>query len=88
VVVTDERLIDFLEEECCDLRCVSISNGDDADIGWEVIQHHMGKPKERRIGYGSSPREAILRAMKEIDNQCRESQRAFNAEPSRDNNSN
>lgn len=35
------------------------TGGDDADIGWHVIEYHMAKPHERRIGYGKTPQEAL-----------------------------
>lgn len=57
------RMVDVLEQECWDLRCVSIQGMDDADIGWEVIEHHMAAPKERRIAFASSPIEALKLAI-------------------------
>lgn len=58
----DGEKLDFLEAECLDLRCISISNGDagDADMMWVVIQHHMAAPKEREVGRGATVRKAIL----------------------------
>lgn len=58
----DAARLDWLQEECCDLRSVSVpTGGDDADVNWIVIQHHMAAPHEREIGRGFSddPRAAI-----------------------------
>jgi len=60
--VTDTARLDWLREECCDLRSVSVpTGGDDYDVHWVVIQHHMDAPHEREIGRGFSddPRDAI-----------------------------
>lgn len=40
------------------------TGGDDADVGWHVIEYHMAKPHERRIGYGKTPRQAIDAAIR------------------------
>ena len=49
-----------LEDNCWDMRCFDIpTGGGDADIGWSVIEHHMAPPKERVVGTGRSPREAL-----------------------------
>lgn len=54
------EVLEWLQDTCCDLRCVDIpTGGDDADVGWIVIEHHMAEPKERTIGYGNTPLEAI-----------------------------
>lgn len=39
--------------------------GDDADVGWKVIQYHRGQPREREVAvvYRDDPREAIDAAM-------------------------
>ena len=61
----DAELLDWLREECCDLRCISSpTGGDDYDVRWVVIQHHMAKPHEREIGesYTDEPRDAIRAA--------------------------
>jgi hypothetical protein len=56
--------LQILEENCWDLRCIDIPTGaGDADIGWNVIEHHMAPPKERIVGTGSSPIEAIQDAL-------------------------
>ena len=55
-----EQLLKRLDYETCDLRCVNVSTGgDDYDILWEVIEHHMYEPKERRIGQGMTPLTAL-----------------------------
>ncbi|WP_179090928.1 hypothetical protein, partial [Burkholderia pseudomallei] len=54
--------LDWLRDECCDLRSVSVpTGGDDYEVNWIVIQHHMTAPHEREIGRGFSddPRDAI-----------------------------
>ncbi|MDW9253148.1 hypothetical protein C7S16_6604 [Burkholderia thailandensis] len=60
--VTDTQRLDWLRDECCDLRSVSVpTGGDDYEVNWIVIQHHMIAPHEREIGRGFSddPRDAI-----------------------------
>lgn len=63
----DAALLDFLSEESLDLQCFAIPTpgGDDADIGWRTIQHHMSKPSERVASevYTDDPRQAIREAM-------------------------
>ena len=55
-----------LEENDWDLRCVDIpSGGDDFSIAWQVIEHYMAKPRERIIGRGLTPIEALEQALKE-----------------------
>lgn len=50
----------WLEDNCYDLRCVDCpTGGDDSDVGWRVISHHMDKPNERVEGYGSTPIQAL-----------------------------
>lgn len=64
---SDAERLDWLREECCDLRCISSpTGGDDYDIRWVVIQHHMAKPHEREIGesYTDEPRDAIDAAIR------------------------
>ena len=57
------RLFDKLEENDWDLCCVSIpTGGDDFSIGWKVVEHYQAKPKERTIGVGKNPAEAIEQA--------------------------
>ncbi len=58
------QALEIIEQNCWDLRCVDIPTGaDDADIGWQIIEHHMAPPKERIVGYGKSPMEALNEAM-------------------------
>lgn len=66
VTITDMERLDFLEEECLDIRCKENSYGDDADVYYEIIQHHQAKPHERVIGIGKTPRQAIDEAIKHI----------------------
>lgn len=62
---------DGLEKECWSLKCESYSNGDagDAEVGWEVISHHMAYPKERLEGQGGTPILAIEDAYSRVDQQ-------------------
>ncbi len=53
-----------IEENDWDLRCVDVPTGEDYDIEWHVVEHYMAKPKERIIGYGKTPLEAIEQALK------------------------
>lgn len=56
--------LEIIEQNCWDLRCVSLPTGaGDADIGWEIVEHHMAPPKERIIGRGNSPMEALNEAL-------------------------
>jgi hypothetical protein len=56
--------LEFLEENCLDLRCISVpTGGDDFDVAWVVIEHHMTPPREREISYGRTPQKAIEGAM-------------------------
>ena len=58
-----EKAMDELEYQSCDLRCLNVpTGGDDYDIEWVVIEHHMAEPKEREIGRGSSVMKALLTA--------------------------
>lgn len=51
---------DAIEKECWSLKCESYpTGGGDADVGWEVISHHMAKPHERVEGMGKTPLAAI-----------------------------
>ena len=61
----DADLLDWLREETCDLRCINEpTGGDDYDVRWIVIRHHMAKPHEREIGrsFTDDPRDAIRAA--------------------------
>lgn len=58
-------LLNVMEAECWSLRCFNIpTGGDDYDVGWEVVEHHMAKPHDRRIGFGGTPREALAAAIR------------------------
>ena len=55
-----------IEENAWDLRCTDIpTGGDDYDIGWIIVEHHIVEPRERIIGRGKTPIEAITEALKE-----------------------
>lgn len=55
--------LQWLEYESNDLRCYNIpTGGDDYEIGWKVVSHHMTAPEERNEGYGRTPLEAIQAA--------------------------
>lgn len=55
-----EELIDRLEDEGCDLRCINMSTGGgDYDFAWIIISHYMTKPKEREIGRGDTVIDAL-----------------------------
>jgi hypothetical protein len=57
------ELLGWLEHESYDLRCVDVpTGGDDYDIDWIVISHHMSVPHEREEGRGKTPQEAIENA--------------------------
>lgn len=52
--------IDILEKEGWGLVPKSVpTGGDDYDVEWTVVSYHMAEPKERVVGRGSTPREAI-----------------------------
>lgn len=57
----DKARLDWLQNESDDLRCFTMSNGDDADIGWRIVGHYMAEPQERVIGevFHDSVRDAI-----------------------------
>lgn len=58
------KLFEVIEQECWDVRCISIPTGaGDADVAWEIIEHHMARPKERVVGRGSTPMEALNEAI-------------------------
>lgn len=65
-MASDER-VDYLAvlvEHCWDLRCVDVPTGcGDADVGWEVVGHWMAEPRERTLGYGCTPAQAIDEAL-------------------------
>ena len=58
----DTGLLDFLEDELIDLRCVETANADAGySVHWEVVQHYAGG-REKVIGVGATAREAIFDA--------------------------
>ncbi len=65
-VGVDTQRLDFIESGTVDLRChdAPTPGGDDADVFWTVVEHHMAKPHEREIGWGNNAREAIDAAIK------------------------
>lgn len=62
----DTELLDFLAAESADLVNFAIPYEDDADIGWRVLQHHIGEAEPRVIGevFEDDPRAAIRAARK------------------------
>lgn len=55
--------LSVIEDECWDLRCTSEpTGGDDYDVLWHVVEHHEAEPKERVIGTGQTPIDALRRA--------------------------
>lgn len=48
-LLEDRDFIDAISSEYWDVKCFDIPTGQgDADIGWVVVSHHMGKPCERK----------------------------------------
>jgi hypothetical protein len=66
----DTERLNFLESECAELRCIQDRGPDDADLHYEVWKFFMQAPKERPVGMGSGPREAIDAAMNNDDDEC------------------
>ena len=63
----DTKRLNWLRKEACDLRCINVpTSGDDCDVRWVVIQHHMSEPYEREIGrsFTDDPRDAIDHAIR------------------------
>ena len=70
VDASDTALLDALAAESMDLRCFDMPTGQgDADVGWRVIQHHMGEPVERVVSevYKDDPRSAIRAAIARLE---------------------
>ena len=63
--VDDSALLNFMERECVTVRCEAT---DDDDVEWDVVSYHMDAPKERVIGTGATPREALTAALQEKGN--------------------
>jgi hypothetical protein len=62
----DKARLDFLQNECNDLRCFDYpTGGDDREIGWRVIAHYQAEPCERVVGevWNDELREAIDQAL-------------------------
>ncbi len=62
----ENRLWKAIEENTWDLRCIDEpTGGDDYNVAWIIIEHHIAEPQERQIGYGKTSLEAIAEALKE-----------------------
>jgi len=59
-------LLQILDDECWDLRCVASPNLDDADIVWKVVSHDMEPPNERIEGCGHTPKAALANALRAL----------------------
>lgn len=46
----DSELLEIINDNCWDVRYLSSSNGDDCDVGIEIVGHYMAKPHERVLG--------------------------------------
>ena len=65
--IAELEVFEHLERESWDLRCYNApTGGDDWDVCWVVIEHHMDAPMEREIGNGSTPQEAIKQAIAKV----------------------
>lgn len=65
-VPEDARLLDAVRDNSWKLDPFDMpTGGGDADIGWRVVQYHMGEPTERVVAeaYEDDPRAAIRAAM-------------------------
>ena len=60
----DQAMLNFIKDESLDLRCYAI----DEDVGWETVQHHMGRPHQRIASrvFDDDPRKAIREAMERL----------------------
>jgi len=59
-----EELLELLEEHCWDIRCIDLpTGGGDADVEWQIIEHHIAAPQERVIAFGTSLKEALKQAI-------------------------
>ena len=57
-------LLAAMEQECWTLRCIDVpTGGGDADVAWEVVQHHMANPRDRVIASGKTPEQALTAAL-------------------------
>lgn len=68
--IEDTERLNWLESECAELRCKEDRGYDDADVYYEVWKFYMSLPRERPVGRGSTPREALDAAMKNDDDEC------------------
>lgn len=62
----DGRLLDWLRDEACDLRCINVpTGGDDYSVRWQVVSHWQARPHERveAQSYTEEPRDAIRAAI-------------------------
>jgi hypothetical protein len=62
----DTKLLDALGNESWNLECFDMpTGGDDSDIGWRVVGHHMAEPIRRIVAevYEDNPRAAIKVAL-------------------------
>jgi hypothetical protein len=56
--------VNIIEDNCWDLRCTSEpTGGDDSEVLWHVIQHHMAEPHERTIASDLNLTKALQRAL-------------------------
>lgn len=66
---SDTELLDAIAANYWDLKCVDVPTpgGDDADVDWIVVEHHMGKKGDVTIAqaYTDDPRAALRRAISE-----------------------
>ena len=65
----DTELLDSLGNASWNLECFDMpTGGDDSDIGWRVVEHHMEAPHKRTVAevYEDSPRKAIRAAMQTL----------------------
>ncbi|MGZ7173845.1 Lar family restriction alleviation protein [Burkholderia gladioli] len=62
----DAKRLDFIAAESIHLVSFAIPYEDDADIGWRVLQYHLGEAEPRIIGevFEDDPRAAIDAARK------------------------
>ena len=61
----EKKGLSVIEDNSWDLRCINEpTGGDDYNIAWIIIEHHLAEPRERQIGYGKTPFEAIDQALK------------------------
>lgn len=59
--ISDNDILEYIENECADVRCVS--DGDDG-YTWQVFSHWMAEPQERLCGIGQTVKQAVISAMK------------------------